>query len=189
MTDIKRGKVRVGGVWLDICPPDSGGASGGGLPVTGQTTSYRPGDDGDIQAGISNDGRFVDNGDGTITDNATQLMWRKWSYGRNQSTGSGSNATLTWYQALDLQGDSHAGYSDWRLPNVLELMTLVNFDASSGAPYTYKDVFPNTESNYYWTSTTNPDNTSIVPCVFFIDGRVVGVAKTFSRWVRLVRSL
>jgi len=49
-----------------------------GLPKTGQTISYVAGDDGDYEAGYVPDGdRFVDNGDGTVTDNATGLMWVK----------------------------------------------------------------------------------------------------------------
>lgn len=47
----------------------------GGLPATGQTTSYGAGDDGDLQLGRARS--FTDNGDGTITDNATGLMWEK----------------------------------------------------------------------------------------------------------------
>ena len=48
-----------------------------GLPPTGQTTKYVDGDDGDIQAGYAPAERLTDNGDGTITDNATGLMWVK----------------------------------------------------------------------------------------------------------------
>ena len=45
---------------------------------TGQTISYASGDDGDVQAGVAwPDPRFTDNGDGTITDNLTGLMWLK----------------------------------------------------------------------------------------------------------------
>lgn len=46
------------------------------LPKTGQTTSYRTGDDGDIEAGFGGT-QFVDNGNGTITDVCTRLMWVK----------------------------------------------------------------------------------------------------------------
>ena len=47
------------------------------LPPTGQTISYRTGDDGDFQAGLAVPKRFVDNGDGTIHDRATGLTWVK----------------------------------------------------------------------------------------------------------------
>jgi hypothetical protein len=48
---------------------------GGGLPKTGQTTTYGARDDGDVQAGAA--GLYIDNGDGTITDTTTGLMWEK----------------------------------------------------------------------------------------------------------------
>jgi hypothetical protein len=51
----------------------------GGLPKTGQTMIYQPGDDGFYQMGYPLGGgqRFIDNGDGTIIDMATGLMWKK----------------------------------------------------------------------------------------------------------------
>lgn len=165
---------------------------GGGqpeLPVTGQTTSYRTGDDGDIQAGISNTGRFVDNGNGTITDNATGLMWRKWSMGMNQSNGSGSASTYTWDQAVDLIGDSHAGFSDWRLPNILELASILRSEATGGAPYTYTTPFPSTVSGYYWTSTTYPSITTNVMAVGFVNGDISRSNKANTYYVRLVRKI
>lgn len=47
------------------------------IPKTGQTTSYKTGDDGTYQAGSKANPRFVDNGDGTISDRVTRLMWVK----------------------------------------------------------------------------------------------------------------
>jgi len=62
---------------------------------------------------------FVDNGDGTITDRATGLMWQK----------SGSSRAKDWKQARTyvkhLNKDQFAGYSDWRLPTIDELVSLV----------------------------------------------------------------
>ncbi len=51
------------------------GGSAGALKTTGQTTSYGAGSDGALQAGLSKS--YTDNGDGTITDNVTGLMWEK----------------------------------------------------------------------------------------------------------------
>ena len=62
---------------------------------------------------------FVDNGDGTITDRATGLMWQK----------SGSSGAKLWKRARtyvkQLNEDQFAGYSDWRLPTIDELASLV----------------------------------------------------------------
>ena len=70
------------------------------LPKTGQTASYAPGDDGSMQAGIEWPApRFTDNGDGTVTDQLTGLMWLKdgsclrknWSNALNTITDLNSN--------------------------------------------------------------------------------------------------
>ena len=57
----------------DTCNANLGAAQQ--FPATGQTTGFLPGDDGNIQAGATLS--YTDNGDGTITDNNTKLMWEK----------------------------------------------------------------------------------------------------------------
>jgi len=65
--------------------------------------------------------QFVDNEDGTITDNATGLMWMK------DDNGEG----VIWKDALDYaEGNEYAAYSDWRLPNVKELQSIVDYSRS-----------------------------------------------------------
>jgi len=64
---------------------------------------------------------LTDNGDGTITDNATGLMWMQ------ADNGEG----LTWKDALSYAENSdYAGYSDWRLPNAKELQSIVDYSRS-----------------------------------------------------------
>jgi hypothetical protein len=69
---------------------------------------------------------FVDNGDGTITDRATGLMWQK----------SGCSKAKTWKRARtyvkQLNKDQFAGYSDWRLPTIDELASLVERETVNG---------------------------------------------------------
>src|SRR4030067_533587 len=99
------------------------------LPKTGQTTCYDTagavipcagtGQDGDIQAGVDwPSPRFTVSTDGyCVTDNLTGLMWVR----------SPDSVTRTWQQALDYaNGLSLCGYTDWRLPNVNELESMVN---------------------------------------------------------------
>ncbi|MBN1419929.1 MAG: DUF1566 domain-containing protein [Planctomycetes bacterium] len=98
---------------------------------------------------------YNDNGDGTITDNMTGLMWAKAS----------SPDILTWQEALNYcEGLVLGGHDDWRLPNVNELHSIVRYDRSIGVaddPQTTIDpVFeytsPTTESNqsrFFWSST------------------------------------
>jgi hypothetical protein len=62
--------------------------------------------------------QFVDNGDGTITDNATGLTWQKADSGR----GMNWSQALAYAENLDL-----AGQTDWRLPNAKELQSIVDY--------------------------------------------------------------
>lgn len=95
-----------------------------GLPPTGQTTKIYDGDDGDYQKGYPRQGpRFTDNNDGTITDNATGLMWVKDGAG----AGCNNGAVETWYDNINFaEGLTFAGYSDWRMPNLNELQSIVD---------------------------------------------------------------
>jgi len=101
---------------------------------TGQTTSYSSGDDGALQKGVSwPSPRFVDNGDGTVTDNLTGLMWAQ-----NASTptvGYCTGGAKTWLNALSyiacLNAANYLGHNDWRLPNRTELKSLVDYSRST----------------------------------------------------------
>lgn len=67
--------------------------------------------------------RFIDNLDGTVTDQASGLQWKRCAEGQTWSGGTctGSATTHTWQQALQLADSaSYAGQSDWRLPNIKE---------------------------------------------------------------------
>jgi hypothetical protein len=128
------------------------------VPQTGQIDCHHPGDDGDLLMGIALPvPRFVDNGDGTVTDNLTELIWTK-------------EATLIlskWSEALDYCStlengyDPHAGLSDgsiegdWRLPNVRELFTLYDFSRDTGPFLPEGHPFTGAEQWFYWTSTTS----------------------------------
>ena len=119
-------------------------SAGGILPITYQTSSYREGDDGYYKIGCNKG--YTDNEDGTITDNCTGLIWVK------DGTGAGCNngGKLTVMNAVSFAADlTFAGYSDWRLPNLKELQSIVNY--SKDAP-TIDEKFTNTFSDKYWSS-------------------------------------
>ena len=83
------------------------------------------------------------NGSEVYLDNLTGLMWQ-------DSTVSGK----TWQQALDYCEDStYAGYTDWRMPNINELMSVVNYDK-----YNTASDLPSLRGSWVWSSTTT--NTS-----------------------------
>ncbi len=119
------------------CTFDTSGCQRAGLPATGQTTCWDSsgtviacagtGQDGDLQKGAPL--AYVDNGDGTITDVNTGFMWEKLS--SDGSVHDMGNA-YSWDQAFSvhvatLNSTSFAGHSDWRLPNVKELVSIVNY--------------------------------------------------------------
>ncbi len=91
---------------------------------------------------------YVINGDGTVTDISTGLMWQ-------QETGS----NLKWGEALDYcENLILAGYDDWRLPNRNELQSLVDYNTCSPAIDT--TAFPDTVLYSCWSSTTQTHNNS-----------------------------
>ncbi len=95
---------------------------------------------------------FTNNSDGTTTDSATGLTWMRCSMGQtwNGSTCLGTAATYTFAQANALTGTTiFANQSDWRLPNIRELQTIV--DRSTYNPAINSTVFPNTQSALYWS--------------------------------------
>jgi hypothetical protein len=113
------------------------------LPKTGQTISYRNYDDGYYQKGSLISPRFVDNGDGTITDRVTNLMWQKDGY---YWDSCGIQVAIDNCEALSL-----GGFTDWRLPNIKELMSIVNYGKNS--PAIDQPPFTNTQWGHYWSST------------------------------------
>ncbi|MFI3281799.1 MAG: DUF1566 domain-containing protein [Rikenellaceae bacterium] len=106
---------------------------------------------------------FADNGDGTITDKATELVWSK----------EDSKKAMNWREALayaeEMNSQNYLGHSDWRVPNAKELQSIVDysrsplstssaaidpiFEVSSIKDESGVDDFP-----FYWTSTTHENS-------------------------------
>ena len=91
-------------------------------------------------------GRFIVRSDGTATDTSTGLMWRRYAIGQQWYNGEviGNASTMNWDKAMKIAGffnqqDACDGFSNWRLPSLKELKSLVERDSSIN-----QTVFPNT---------------------------------------------
>jgi hypothetical protein len=118
---------------------------------------------------------FVNNGDGTITDTNTGLVWQ-------QATGGSMNweAALIYCENLFL-----AGHNNWRLPNRNELQSIMNYGKINPAIDT--DYFPDLGGHYEWSSTTEAGNTSRAWLVNFYSAGIILYDKSNQYHVRAVR--
>jgi hypothetical protein len=151
-------------------------------------TSYADGDDGWFQAGNPRKTRFVDNGNGTISDRATGLTWVKEPGDCGGAFGSaGSPSPMTFPNACaQCLALAYGGFSDWRLPNAYELASL--YDATRFGPR-IDPIFTNTQNDFYWTSTTDAafDPAYALVCFFQYPGGSQHDRKTAAHFVRPVR--
>jgi hypothetical protein len=141
---------------------------------------------------------FADNGDGTVTDTVTGLVWDQCSRGQTWASTttpkcSGTVGTFTWANALAeadaANAATHRGFKDWRLPNRTELESLIDITQSNTATSAgFSDAFPATPAAYYWSSTTYAPDTANAWVVNFGDGDAYAYIKPNTFQVRLVRS-
>ncbi|MEI7675189.1 MAG: DUF1566 domain-containing protein [Bacteroidales bacterium] len=117
------------------------------LPDTGQTVSYTTtsGEDADYTI---NPLSFKDNGNGTITDNNTGLIWQKTDGGEMTYENA-----IVYCDTLTL-----GGYTDWRLPTAQELFSIHLFDSNNPALNT--TIFTKTLAEYWWSSDRQPGSTT-----------------------------
>jgi hypothetical protein len=170
-----------------------------GVEKTGQTGCWNTaggsidcagtGQDGDLQKGVAwPNPRFTDNEDNTVTDNLTGLMWAQ---------DANATGTETWSNALTYCNDLDlGGHTDWRLPNVKELLSLIDWafagpalsnDAGTDKWGTGLSSFSGVQSDYYWSSTTCAHGTGNAWSVGLGRGYVGYPNKTNSYYVWPVR--
>lgn len=125
-------------------------------------------------AGISAAGSLTDNGDGTITDNGTQLIWQK-EHGGYMVWEDG----ISYCENLVLPNGSH---DDWRLPNIKELVTL--YDYKPDNVNMFQILFNSAGGNAaYWSSSSRSGAAFLI----WPEGNTDLEGKEYSRFVRCVR--
>ncbi len=121
-------------------------------------------------------GNFINNGDHTVTDIATGLMWQQ----------EDDNVGRNWEKAIIYcEGLNNANYQNWRLPNIKELQSIVDLAITN--PAIDPTAFPATNADLYWSSTTFVDISERAWQVGFDDGRVTHYDKSGGFYVRCVR--
>ena len=169
-----------------------------GAPVekTGQTTFYEPGDDGDLEKGVVwPNPRFTDNEDGTVTDNLTGLIWLKDAncFGEKNWNDALSECNGLHDQDCDLTDGSSAG--DWRLPNIKELQSLIDYgfdlpalsDTAGTSRWSDDDPFTNVLSQAYWSSTTRASTSAYAWYLWTLNGIISDSPKGEKYYVWPVR--
>jgi Protein of unknown function (DUF1566). len=137
--------------------------------------------------------RFTDNGDGTVTDQASGLMWMRCALGQEWQDGacSGSAKTYAWpasQGAVDVVNSSgEQFFSDWRVPGLRDLAMIIERECVD--PRINLTVFPDTPTDFFWTSTPRADDADQrVYALSFGPEGVEPHAPDLTHYLRLVRT-
>lgn len=134
-------------------------------------------------------GAYQDNGDGTVTDTTTKLMWQRCTAPSEEISCSLSAALYTWDDALAYcNGLILGGYTNWRTPNVKVLHSILDAVKTTD-PTINTDYFPDTQAAYYWSSTTFTGTPSYAWYVDFSIGIAMTspISKQNTHYLRCVR--
>jgi len=137
--------------------------------------------------------RFTDNGDGTVLDTASGLMWMRCSLGQAWTGEScnGEARSLAWTAAQSATDEINQSgehfFSDWRVPGLRDLAMIV--ERACHDPRINLTVFPNTAPAFFWTGTERQDDPeSRAYALSFGPEGVEPHAKTLAHHLRLVRT-
>jgi hypothetical protein len=137
------------------------------------------------------DSQLLDNGNNTISDLKTGLMWKKCLEGvSGRFCDTNDPDSFTWQQAIEhvrivnkLGGS--AGHDDWRMPTVRELISIV--EEQCYAPAVNQNRFPNTPSSSVWSRSPYAGSENYAWLVNFGNGGSRNLNRGYDRYVRLVR--
>ena len=138
---------------------------------------------------------FTVNGDGTVTHTKTGLMWRQCPYkttvqdGECKSEADSNGQYSTWEDALSNSlALNFAGHSDWRLPNITELASIIEYRCNT--PARTRDVFPDlVDEKEMWSSTTLRSSPDKARGISMDAGEEVGISKLTSKQFYVVRDV
>jgi len=124
---------------------------------------------------------FTSNGDGTVTDQKSKLIWQRCSMGYNSDAvcsddGTAANNTVNWGDALAYCNTLSLSGRSWRLPSINELKSIV--DETRSNPTIDTVAFPATPPESYWSSTTHAASTGAAWLVWFGHAYVGAMNKT-----------
>ncbi|MDU9047786.1 MAG: DUF1566 domain-containing protein [Candidatus Electrothrix sp. Rat3] len=143
--------------------------------------------------------RYINHGDGTITDTKTGLIWKRCLEGLSGGNcEEGKVETYTWDVAVKrFKNVTYAGFTDWRLPTIDELKTLVYCSEGkdkegrckdgSEKPTINQQAFPNIEALRVWSGSPNADGSGYAWYVYFGNGFSYALSRSNFSAVRLVR--
>ena len=151
---------------------------------TGQTAGFETqgGEDADTD-GADKSYNTSGCGANTVIDNQTNLCWER-----------DDRAAQTWQTALTTcHNATTGGKDDWRLPNVGEAVTMLDYSCSAASPTCQSNYnnnalnWVNGAAGFYWTSTTRPDFATFAFVIDASSGNLASGTKTSSNFVRCVR--
>jgi hypothetical protein len=138
-----------------------------------------PGDVFDVAAGALYPMAYTTNGDGTVTDLVTGLMWQQ----------SVPSTVYAWTSAVAYCPSlSTAEHNDWRLPTEIELVSLIDGYPRAPDPAINPNAFPQTPADFFWSSTPLAGSPGVAWFVLFDRGVASATDATFPFHVRCVRS-
>lgn len=149
-----------------------------------QTQTCRPG-----IPRVAPDARYGLSDPLVVTDTVTGLVWKRCPEGRSGAgCATGSTATMSWSNALNAADAAnvanYAGHADWRLPNIIELRSLV--ESGCYDPAINTNVFPQNGASIYWSSTAYAFGAGDAWVVNFVNGFLYA-NNYVNNFVRLVR--
>lgn len=137
--------------------------------------------------------RFTDNGDGTVTDKTSGLMWMRCAVGQEWTgeTCAGEAGTFVWPEAEAAAAAVNAGgeqfFNDWRVPGLRDLAMII--ERGCRDPRINLKVFPSTLPTFFWTSSQREDDADDrVYALSFGPEGVEPHEKTRAHQLRLVRT-